>query len=272
MEAENNIFQQISKAIHPYKVEDKIRLGRNFDGGYIISRQVLDNSNIIISLGINNEWSFEKSCLNFKKFDLLVMIDDQMSATLLVKHVLRNLMTCLYRPLNAEVRHNFVRVFNTLVSYNKLINKQNVKYHKLRIGSGPGEINLTNLLVKYNLQHQDHLFFKIDIEGSEYSLIDSLIQYENKISGMVIEFHNILQKPTAFLFWIKKLNEFYSIYHVHFNNYTDRNEFISDAIEVSFANKVKYSLYNIDEERYPIINLDFPCDASKKDYPINSFI
>ena len=35
------------------------------------------------------------------------------------------------------------------------------------------------------------IFLKIDIEGSEYRILDDLIRYQDLIKGLVIEFHNI---------------------------------------------------------------------------------
>jgi len=45
---------------NPYRCDDLIRLGRNFDGGYLVSRQDILASDILVSMGINDDWSFEK--------------------------------------------------------------------------------------------------------------------------------------------------------------------------------------------------------------------
>ena len=39
---------------------DLIRIGRENDGGYLVSRSDIDHSDVLIGLAINDDWSFEK--------------------------------------------------------------------------------------------------------------------------------------------------------------------------------------------------------------------
>jgi ABC-type Mn2+/Zn2+ transport system ATPase subunit len=75
-------------------------------------------------------------------------------------------------------------------------------------------------------------FLKIDIEGSEYRILDDLIKLQKKLCGVVIEFHNIdlfLNKIKRFI----NLNKLQLI-HIHANNVgillNDNN-----IIELTFA-------------------------------------
>ena len=43
---------------------DLVRIGRNNDGGYLVSKSDIEKSDVLIGLGINDDWSFER---NFKK-------------------------------------------------------------------------------------------------------------------------------------------------------------------------------------------------------------
>ena len=47
-----SIFQPKEK----YKL---IRLGRNNDGGYLAEEQSIKNSQLLLSFGLNDDWSFE---------------------------------------------------------------------------------------------------------------------------------------------------------------------------------------------------------------------
>lgn len=46
---------------------DLIRVGRNNDGGYLISKDEMIKSNTLLGLGINDDWSFEKNFYNLNK-------------------------------------------------------------------------------------------------------------------------------------------------------------------------------------------------------------
>ena len=49
------------------------------------------------------------------------------------------------------------------------------------------------------------VFFKIDIEGSEYRILDDLINYQKVIEGLVVEFHNVdlhLEKISKYGLWL----------------------------------------------------------------------
>ena len=43
---------------------DLVRIGRDHDGGYLVSASDIENSQLLISLGVNDDWSFEEQ---FKK-------------------------------------------------------------------------------------------------------------------------------------------------------------------------------------------------------------
>ena len=40
-------------------------------------------------------------------------------------------------------------------------------------------------------KYSKNLFFKIDIEGSEYRLLEELVEFQGTMCGLVIEFHDI---------------------------------------------------------------------------------
>ena len=43
---------------------DLVRIGRDNDGGYLVSKSDIEKSDVLIGLGINDDWSFER---DFKK-------------------------------------------------------------------------------------------------------------------------------------------------------------------------------------------------------------
>ena len=45
------------------QAKDLIRVGKDNDGGYLISKNDLSKSDFLLSLGICDDWSFEKNFL-----------------------------------------------------------------------------------------------------------------------------------------------------------------------------------------------------------------
>ena len=56
-------INMLKDSLIPYKITDKIRLGSLKDGGYVVSSQNL-NANRLISVGCDNQTSFEKDFLS----------------------------------------------------------------------------------------------------------------------------------------------------------------------------------------------------------------
>ena len=44
----------------PMKFDDLIRVGKSFDGGYVMPSRALEASRSVLSLGVNDDWSFEE--------------------------------------------------------------------------------------------------------------------------------------------------------------------------------------------------------------------
>ena len=84
-------------------------------------------------------------------------------------------------------------------------------------------ILLARYLKKYKLtDNYNKIFFQIDIEGGEYDILIELIKYQNSISGLVIEFHNIDQHIEEISEFIKKFK--LNLIHNHINNIGGVNE------------------------------------------------
>lgn len=53
------IFQWMNKHIIPRKFE-KIRIGNNKDGGYVLPNKCIDESDLCVSFGLGNNITYEK--------------------------------------------------------------------------------------------------------------------------------------------------------------------------------------------------------------------
>ena len=89
-----------------------------------------------------------------------------------------------------------------------------------------------------NLKVLEQDFLKVDIEGSEYEILNEIIFFKKKILGIVIEFHGVDKKINLIINFLKKIN--FKISHIHINNYTSKGKNnIPKTIEVSLEKHPK---------------------------------
>jgi len=87
-----------------------------------------------------------------------------------------------------------------------------------------------------------NIFLKIDIEGSEYQLLDDIIKYKSRINGLVIEFHSVDLKIFKIDRFLKKLN--FKITNIHINNYSKYGKnLIPKVIEMTLEKNPKIIRY-----------------------------
>ena len=107
------------------------------------------------------------------------------------------------------------------------------------------------------------MLLKIDIEGSEYRLLDHLVHISDKISGMVIEFHNVDLNIDKI---IRFTNNFsLKLCHVHINNYGGVNKSdVPIAIECTYSS----STFNSSEVASCPNEIDMPNNPQSQDLQI----
>ena len=111
---------------------------------------------------------------------------------------------------------------------------------------------------------------KIDIDGSEYKIIDEILQYSNRIEMLIFEFHFIDDKEFLFLDSVKKLKDHFEIIHIHGNNHFSKLDTgLPIILEITLLNK-KYAPKNVEYvSNFPIKDLDYPNNPYKDDLIFN---
>ena len=216
-------FPKILKPKYNY---DLIRIGRDNDGGYLVEKKSLENTECLISLGINDDWSFEEDFLK-KKNIIIKCFDDSLDERFLLKKIIVQFISFFYN-------RKFSLLKNCISNYFSFFRiKKKIQFNKKRISY--------NDLNKILSQETNNIFLKIDIEGHEYRILDDLLINQNKIIGLVIEFHDYdlhLEKITKFLSLFNL-----TLVHIHGNNFaqTDLNDDIV-VLELTFSkNPIKVS-------------------------------
>jgi hypothetical protein len=161
--------------------------------------------------------------------------------------------------------------------------KNNMQWISKNIGYANTE-KTTNL--KEYIQDNKNIFLKMDIEGSEFNWLDSMLEKElDNFSQIVIEVHWPFDIYRMNM--LKKLNKTHYIIHIHGNNYCDRdipkhlpsgrtydgtltinNNLgkiqLPEVFEVTYINKKLYHNAEMKEIKFPTI-LDYPNNSNAKD-------
>ena len=240
-------FDKILKPQHNY---DLIRIGRDNDGGYLIEKKSLENTQSLISLGISDDWSFEEDFLKKNKNTSIKCFDNVLDEKFLLKKIIIQFVFLFYN-------RNF-RILKKLISiyFSFLKIKKKIQFIKKKISY--------NDLNKILSQERNNIFLKIDIEGGEYRILDDLLLNQTKIIGLVIEFHDCDLHREKILKFLRSFN--LTLVHIHGNNFAERdlNNDIT-VLELTFSKyPVKVSDINILPNK-----LDMPNNYEKSEIILN---
>ena len=190
---------------------DLIRIGSDNDGGYLISEKDVDNSEILISLGISEDWSFEEDFLKMKNIELLAF-DGTISEKkflLFIKSRLRQ----IYRI------NNFLSAVKLYLSYKKFFEGKRKHFEK-NVSSGvKNNPNFITMKEIFQLTPLNNIFLKIDIEGWEYRILEDILDNQERLSCLVIEFHDCDLHLDRIKNFIKTFS--LNLIHIHANNYSE---------------------------------------------------
>jgi hypothetical protein len=236
--------------LKPKKTYYLKRIGKDNDGGYLVGSNSIKDAKNIISLGISDDWSSEKNFLKHNNNIKIFCYDDQISIKFLIKKILNNLFIFFFNLKLKKLLFSIINLFDFIQISRK------IKFTKKRINYD----DLNNIT-----ENLDKIFIKIDIEGSEYRIIEDLLKIQDKIVGLVIEFHDIdlhMDKIEKFINEIKL-----ELIHLHPNNYCKLDKFNDPTIiELSFEKKpiIVKELFTIPHEldqncnpKGPNININF---------------
>lgn len=215
----------LEKIFKPKRNYELFRYGKNNDGGYLIGNKTLKKTNNLISIGINDDWSFEYDIKNNFPEIKIFCFDDILDKKYLIKRVINQLIFIIFN-WNLSLLTKYICDLNKF----KFFKKKTVLLKKIRIFDKLKIISNSKL---------NNILLKIDIEGSEYRILKDIIKYQKKLNGLIIEFHDIDLHKEKIKRFIEKLDM--KITHIHPNNFgqIDKNK-NPVVIELTF-------------ERYPVV-------------------
>ena len=194
----------IDQLLKPKKKYKLIRLGGPHDGGYLIGENSLNNAETLISFGIEDNWKFEKEFKIINNKSEINCYDDKS----ILKYLIKKLVTeIIFLPY--YFRLNFIKYLKNIFDFIKV--KKTINFFQKKIFYGDLEEILNNT-------KSNNIFLKIDIEGSEYRILEEIIKNQSKIIGLVIEFHDFDYHEDHIYAFCKRLN--LCLIHIHPNNFS----------------------------------------------------
>ena len=235
----------------PKKKYSLIRVGKDFDGGYLVGKNTILKSNILISFGINDDWSFEKDFKNINLEARVLCYDDKPILKYLFKKLI---ISTIFLFSHFNLNKVFILIKNIFCF---LKDKKELTFIKKKISYG----DLKEIIKDIK---SDSIFLKIDIEGFEYRILEEILFYQKKFTGIIIEFHDIDYHKDLIKNFINKLN--LNLVHIHPNN-NSLVDYNNDptCVEITFEKKP------VESEGAPNLpnELDMKNDPKKKDVLLN---
>ena len=206
---------------------DLVRVGRANDGGYTISEKDIIETSHLISLGMDDDWSFESGFKLINEVPIFIY-DRSISKRFFLKRMIRSI-------LRVEKQFILLKSIKTYLSYISFFQNE-VKHIEKNVGLDlAGSITMDNVFKETD---SNKIFLKIDIEGGEYRLLDSIIENQNRLTGMVMEFHDCDLHIALIENFLSKFS--LSLVNIHANNNgaIDNRTGIPHALELSFSSQV----------------------------------
>jgi hypothetical protein len=268
--------------IKPIQLNNLIRIGQEQDGGYVLSESQLNLTDVLLSFGINEDWSFDTDFLKRKKDIALFAYDYSISDRIILKHVVSNLIASAKKFLVLDFRASkqflIIAIRKTSLYFNFcyfFTRKKNRFFFKKFLGSQDDDkfISVSEIFrthVKHPIKELS-VFVKMDIEESEYLTLHSFTPFFHVINGFAIEFHKLDIYESQFTEIIKEILADFYVAHIHANNYGNyiAGTSLPDTLEITFINKKVFpEMPALSQHSYPIDGLDFPCNKALPDIPI----
>ena len=272
---------KLPKFLRPYENKNLNRLGNEYDGGYLVDKIKVKESDVLISFGISYDWSFEKDFFKVNKCEI-VTFDGSVGLRFFyakaknrIKNTLENKnLTYFYKTI-----WWFILPLRFFSFFNNLNFRKIKKHYELFVYEDTKHINFEYFVEKNGyepkfikfkeiMEHQEmqkRIFLKIDIEGEEYSLLESIVKYQNRLVSLVIEFHDLEKENYEILKgFIKKFSLILSHTHINISGGFNHDK-TPRVVELTFVNDLNNTI-KVSELPHP---LDMPTYKTDIKYEIS---
>lgn len=152
-----------------------IRIGAVRDGGYFVTKRLIEDADFLISGGISYNVAFEKDFWDINRTVKLIMIDGSF-----------NFFTYIARPFYWMLfKRSFTMKIGGLIDM--LFLKKKATFLKKYLGP---DFTMQQI-VQTHIKQEGKGYLKLDIEGAEYALLEDIISFRQRLIGFAIEFHDV---------------------------------------------------------------------------------
>lgn len=265
------------KFLKPLPLGQKIRLGDQSDGGYVVYKKALDEADVLLTYGVGWDTSFEED-FNKATGKAAYMFDPTMFGKYMVnfKHL---------RKITFSVRLHEITLYLGAIwkAWRKMkaLKKKKVFFVNEGIANkASGKYNTLDAHMQKFKLHDKQILLKIDIEGNEYKIFNRAETYRNlaNVNQIILELHDLKNRLRDVQQMLERLGADYDLIHVHGNNcgptfvlYDPSGDTVlPDTIEVTLVKRDTIHPADVLSEAvvYPVSGLDFPNDPKKKDYSL----
>jgi hypothetical protein len=239
---------------HPVACEQLARIGSANDGGYVVPLGAVNAANALLSFGLSHDWTFER---DFKKHNAGAVVhcyDHTVSLRTAFEYSIGQLLRFVLQFRTRALRKAF-----TWIDYIFFFRGDKIHFRQ-RIWRDNQDNSATVEDAFGRLPAECRVFVKIDIEGSEYRILDDVLRHSPNIVSIAIEFHDVDIFSERFNALVEKIKRDFHIVHIHGNNMggTTPSGF-PIAPEITFLNKRFFSLPPPPSHlKYPLPQLDRP--------------
>jgi hypothetical protein len=268
------------REFRPVQFDGLIRLGRDYDGGYVVLRELINSSEVLLSLGVNVDWSFEETVLSQNPTIHITCVDGTTGMKRALVKAAQKTVDMLGHFLTLQIRKGirdaqYLKMplqFYRFFSRHELLQLMVVK-HPASDPTRPDSITLPTLVDRVTGGREGcWVLLKMDIEGAEFDMLSPPISTLSQVSTLIVEFHRIDLHWDRFVACMGDLKQIFYIAHIHGNNfdgYIPGTE-VPATLEMTLVNKrLVAGDPPLSVRDYPVTGLDMPCNWKRPDLRIS---
>jgi hypothetical protein len=187
----------LPKILKPYQCHDLIRLGKIYDGGYLVNKQDVLNTDRLLSFGIGTDFSFEEQFSKLSNCSVIAydesdnVMDNSSYETFFQsknQHIRQNISTTniseilSYCPKNTflkcDIEGGEYQILDDLIRHSNMFTGMVLEFHDVAQGANFNEMACFIAKVNLNLVHvhiNNYMYYKVD-EGPEQQNIPDVFE------------------------------------------------------------------------------------------------
>lgn len=238
----------------PVACDELSRVGNRDDGGYVVPLQAVEAAGALLSFGLAHDWTFERDFKHRNPRATVHCYDHTVSLRTAFLYSLGQLAAFIVRFKASYLRRAF-----TWIDYLLFFRADKVHF-KQRLWRDHQNDSVTIDDAFGRLPAGCQAFVKMDIEGSEYRVLEDVLKHSGSIVALAIEFHDVDIVTALFNSLVEKIKRDFYIVHIHGNNMGGVAPFDFPIVpEITFLNRRFFNLVPPPSRvKYPVPGLDRP--------------